>query len=157
MLAPVDGFGGWCEGASWSGVGAFGVSGWGLSAGLVLSAVVVCLTRIFSLSLLATVRGGTSFLCPKRQRNEAKKTLLNHATLSVHSVQFLFIGAPKARCSPEPRMFEPLLLANSYTHTLRPERSRASTVANKRIRLHTYLLLQFLLGWRRGLNGHSRR
>ncbi|CAN7765897.1 hypothetical protein LJR034_007413 [Caballeronia sp. LjRoot34] len=47
----------------------------GVYAGLVLSAVVVCVTQIFSLSLLATVRGGTSFLCPKRQRNEAKKTL----------------------------------------------------------------------------------
>ena len=86
---------------------------------------------IFSLSLLATVRGGTSFLCPKRQRNEAKKTLSNHATLSVHSVQFLFMGAPKVRCSPEPRMCETLLLANSYTHTLRPVRSRASTIAKK--------------------------
>ena len=28
-------------------------------------------------------------------------------------------------------MFEPLLLANSYTHTLRPVRSRASTLAKK--------------------------
>ncbi len=60
----------------------------GVYAGLLLSALVVCESRIFSLSLLATVRGGTSFLCPKRQRNEAKKALLNHATLSVHSVQF---------------------------------------------------------------------
>jgi hypothetical protein len=42
---------------------------------VVLSALVVCESRIFSLSLLATVRGGTSFLCPKRQRNEAKKAL----------------------------------------------------------------------------------
>src|SRR5476651_832423 len=82
----------------------------GVSAGLVLSALVVCMSRIFSLSLLATVRGGTSFLCPKRQRNEAKKTLSKHATLSVHSVQFLFMGAPKARCSPERRMCETLFL-----------------------------------------------
>ena len=28
-------------------------------------------------------------------------------------------------------MFEPLLLANSYTHTLRPARSRASTLAKE--------------------------
>src|SRR5471032_1455274 len=82
----------------------------GVDAGLLLSALAVCVSRIFSLSLLATVRGGTSFLCPKRQRNEAKKTLLNHATLSVHSVQFSFMGAPKARCSPERRMCEPLFL-----------------------------------------------
>src|SRR5476651_328949 len=112
----------------------------GVNAGLLLLKLMVCMSRIFSLSLLATVRGGTSFLCPKRQRNEAKKTLSNHATLSVHSVQFLFIGAPKARCSPERRMFEPLLLANSYTHTLRPVRSRASTLAQQPARPHAYLL-----------------
>ncbi len=114
----------------------------GVDAGLVLSAVVVCESRIFSLSLLATVRGGTSFLCPKRQRNEAKKALLNHATLSVHSVQFLFIGAPKARCSPERRMCEPLLLANPDTNTLRPVRSRASTIAKEPIRSYRYLRLR---------------
>src|SRR5476649_2328936 len=100
----------------------------GVSAGLLLSALAVCMSRIFSLSLLATVRGGTSFPCPKRQRNEAKKTLSNHATLSVHSVQFPFIGAPKARCSPEPPMFEPLFLANPDIDTLRHECSRASTI-----------------------------
>src|SRR5471032_2637462 len=101
----------------------------GVSAGLLLSLLVVCESRIFSLSLLATVRGGTSFLCPKRQRNEAKKALLKHATLSVHSVQFPFIGAPKARCSPERRMCETLLLANPDIDTLRHQCSRASTSA----------------------------
>ena len=121
----------------------------GVNAGLLLSALVVCVSRIFSLSLLATVRGGTSFLCPKRQRNEAKKTLSDQGLISVHSVQFSYMGTPKARCSPEPPMCETLLLANSYTHTLRPQRSRASTIANKRIRLHAYLLLQFLVGWLR--------
>src|SRR5476651_2568034 len=118
----------------------------GVIAGLLLSALAVCMSRIFSLSLLATVRGGTSFLCPKRQRNEAKKTLSNHATLSVHSVQFPFIGTPKARCSPERRMFEPLLLANSYTHTLRPVRSRASTIAKEPTRPYAYVRLRFFGG-----------
>ncbi len=113
-------------GLGWFGWAVLGLAV-GVYAGVVLSAVVVCVSRIFSLSLLATVRGGTSFLCPKRQRNEAKKALLKPATLSVHSVQFSFIGAPKARCSPERRMFEPLLLANPDTNTLRPQRSRAST------------------------------
>ena len=37
-------------------------------------------------------------------------------------------GTPKARCSQERRMCETLLLANPYTHTLRPQRSRASTI-----------------------------
>ena len=40
----------------------------------------------------------------------------------------LFMGAPKARCSPEPRMFEPLLLANPDIDTLRHQCSRASTI-----------------------------
>jgi hypothetical protein len=54
----------------------------GFIAGLLLSALVVCVIRIFSLSLLATVRGGTSFLCPKRQRNEAKKALSERGLIS---------------------------------------------------------------------------
>ena len=53
----------------------------------------------------------------------------HRSTLSVHSVQFHFMGAPKARCSPELKMFEPLLLANPDSKTLRPVRSRASTLA----------------------------
>ena len=60
----------------------------GVDAGLLLLRSAVGLSELFSLSLLATVRGGTSFLCPKRQRNEAKKTLSNHGQVSVPSVQF---------------------------------------------------------------------
>ena len=96
---------------------------------MVLSALAVCLSWLIFLALLATVRGGTSFLCPKRQRNEAKKTLSKRRPISVHSVQFPFMGTPKARCSPEPPMFEPLLLANPDMNTLRHQRSRASTDA----------------------------
>ena len=39
------------------------------------------------------------------------------------------MGAPKARCSPERRMCETLLLANPYTNTLRHQCSRASTIS----------------------------
>ena len=60
-------------------------------------------------------------------KKRSKESAFNHATLSVHSVQFLFIGAPKARCSPEPPMFEPLFLANPDIDTLRHQCSRAST------------------------------
>jgi hypothetical protein len=71
----------------------------------------------------------------------AKKyaNLILQQSLSVHSVQFQFMGAPKARCSPEPRMCEPLLLANPDTNTLRPVRSRASTRAKEPVRPHAYL------------------
>jgi len=61
-------------------------------------------------------------------KKRSKENAFNHATLSVHSVQFLFMGAPKARCSPERRMFEPLLLANPDIDTLRHQCSRASTI-----------------------------
>jgi hypothetical protein len=99
----------------------------GVSAGLVLPVLVVCLCSLFSLSLLATVRGGTSFLCPKRQRNEAKKTLSKQGLISVHSVQLQYLGTRKVQCSPEQRMFEPLLLTNPDMNTLRHQCSRAST------------------------------
>jgi len=62
-------------------------------------------------------------------KKRSKENAFNHATLSVHSVQFPFIGAPKARCSPERRMFEPLLLANPDIDTLRHQCSRASICA----------------------------
>ena len=65
--------------------------------------------------------------------------------LSVHSVQFPFMDAPKARCSPEPRMCEPLLLANPDTNTLRPVRSRASTLAKEPVRPYAYLVLRLFV------------
>ena len=43
-------------------------------------------------------------------------------------------------------MCETLLLANSYTHTLRPVRSRASTLAKKPARPHALLVLHCLVG-----------
>ena len=49
----------------------------GVHAGLLLSVLAVCMSRIFSLSLLATVRGGTSFLSKatkKRSKENAFKT-----------------------------------------------------------------------------------
>jgi hypothetical protein len=63
----------------------------------------------------------------KATKKRSKESAFNRTTLSVHSVQFSFMGAPKARCSPERRTVEPLLLANPDTNTLRPVRSRAST------------------------------
>ncbi len=76
----------------------------------------------------------------KATKKRSKENAFNHATLSVHSVQFSFMGAPKARCSPERRMSEPLLLANPDTNTLRPVRSRASTIAKEPARPHAFWL-----------------
>src|SRR5471032_2871557 len=126
-------------------------------AGLLLSVLVVCLCWLFSLSLLATVRGGTSFLCPKRQRNEAKKTLSERGLVVDLACSLRVFGTPKARCSPERRMCEPLLLENSYTHTLRPVRSRASTICPGRsTALRAFFLLHFLMCWFRDPDSYFR-
>src|SRR5476651_2653209 len=75
----------------------------------------------------------------KRFQNEGSEVDL--------ACSFHVFGTPKARCSPEPRMCEPLLLANSYTHTLRPVRSRASTSAKEPARHHALLVLHRWVGW----------
>ena len=54
------------------------------------------------------MRKSLFFFQSEKETKQRKR--FNRSTLSVHSVQFLFIGAPKARCSPERRMCEPLFL-----------------------------------------------
>ena len=92
-------------------------------------------------------------LCPKRQRNEAKKALSNHRQVSVPSVQARSFWHLIARCSPDSPMFETLLLANPDTNTLRPQRSRASTMAHGPRRPHVFVrlslarLVDLFAGW----------
>src|SRR5476651_2574195 len=95
-------------------VGAFGLSGLRDSDFLFIPISHCAWRHVISLS--------------KATKKRSKESAFNHATLSVHSVQFLFIGAPKARCSPEPRMCETLFLANPDIDTLRHQCSRASTI-----------------------------
>src|SRR5471030_3454577 len=113
-------------------VAAFGVSGLRESDFLFITISHCAWRRVISLS--------------KATKKRSKENAFNSTTLSVHSVQFSFIGAPKARCSQEPRMCETLLLANPDTNTLRPVRSRASTIAKEPARLYVDSCLQFLLG-----------
>ena len=94
-------------------VGAFSVSGLPDSDFLFITISHCAWRHVISLS--------------KATKKRSKENAFNHTTLSVHSVQFSFIGAPKARCSPEPRMCETLLLANPDIDTLRHQCSRAST------------------------------
>jgi hypothetical protein len=54
-------------------------------------------------------------------------------------------------------MCEPLLLANPDTNTLRPARSRASTIAKQPARTHAYFLPHLLMCWLGPLSGDSRR
>jgi len=93
----------------------------------------------------------------KATKKRSKENAFNRSTLSVHSVQFLFIGAPKARCSQERRMVEPLLLANPDTNTLRPVRSRASTIAKEPARPHAHLQSRFFVGRLPDLRDRIRR
>src|SRR5476651_2065589 len=69
---------------------------------------------LFFLSLLATVRGGTSFLCPTATKKRSKENAFQQSVLSVPSVQATAFGSRVARCSLEPRTLETLLLANPY-------------------------------------------
>ena len=121
----------------------------GVSAGLLLSALAVCISELISLSLLATVRGARHFFVQSDKETKQRKRF-NRSTLSVHSVQFQFMGVPKARCSLEPWMFEPLFLANPDMNTLRHQGSRASTSTPRSARPHAFLGPCFSVGWRRG-------
>src|SRR5471032_672553 len=93
-------------------VGAFGLGGLRESDFLFITVSHCAWQHVISLS--------------EATKKRSKESAFNHATLSVHSVRFLFIGAPKARCSPELRMCETLLLANPDIDTLRHQCSRAS-------------------------------
>src|SRR5476649_1649802 len=98
MFARAGGpvFGSRVSGRSHFRVGAFSVSGLRESDFLFITVSHCAWRHVISWSLATKKR--------------SKESAFNHATLSVHSVQFSFIGAPKARCSPERRMCETLLL-----------------------------------------------
>src|SRR5471032_1167107 len=87
------------------------------------------------------------FVVQSDKGTKQRKRFQNEGSEVDLACSFQVFGTPKARCSPEPPMCEPLLLANSYTHTLRPVRSRASTLAKKPARPHALLVLHCLVGW----------
>jgi hypothetical protein len=95
--------------------------------------------ELYFLSLLATVRGGTSFLGPSATKKRSKENAFPQSVLSVPSVQTAAFGSRVERCSLERRALEPLLLANSYIPTLRHQCSRARLTAGIPIRPHASL------------------
>src|SRR6202034_315256 len=99
-----------------------------VGAGLLLLTLARVVCWLNFLSLLATVRGGTSFLCPTATKKRSKENAFPQTVLSVPSVQTTAFGSRVARCSLEPRTLEPLLLANPYIPTLRHQCSRARSV-----------------------------
>ncbi len=101
----------------------------GVGAGLLLLTLARVVCWLYFLSLLATVRGGTSFLCPTATKKRSKENAFPQSVLSVPSVQTTAFGSRVARCSLERRTLETLLLANSYIPTLRHQCSRASSVS----------------------------
>ena len=100
----------------------------GVSAGLLLLTLARVQCWLNFLSLLATVRGGTSFLCPTATKKRSKENASPQSVLSVPSVQTTAFGSHVARCSLEPPIVEALHLANSYIPTLRHQCSRASSM-----------------------------
>ena len=68
----------------------------GVNAGLLLSALAVCVSWLFSLSLLATVRGGTRHFFVQSDKETKQRKRFNRSTLSVHSVQFPRFWHPKS-------------------------------------------------------------
>src|SRR5471032_986514 len=110
-----------------------------VSAGLLLLTLARVVCELNFLSLLATVRGGTSFLCPTATKKRSKENASPQSVLSVPSVQTTAFGSRVARCSLERRCVETLLLANSYIPTLRHQCSRARSTAHERMRPHASL------------------
>ncbi len=85
---------GWC----WVGAGL--VLGWcWVGAGLLLLTLARVLCKLNFLSLLATVRGGTSFLGPSATKKRSKENASPQSVLSVPSVQTTAFGSRVARCS----------------------------------------------------------
>ncbi len=71
----------------------------GVIAGLLLRTLARVLCWLIFLSLLATVRGGTSFLCPTATKKRSKENASPQSVLSVPSVQTTAFGSRVARCS----------------------------------------------------------
>jgi hypothetical protein len=121
---------------SWNGVGQ-GRSG----VGLLLPRLPGSLRWLYFLSLLATVRGGTSFLGPSATKKRSKENASQQSILSVPSVQATAFGSRVERCSLERRTLEPLLLANPYIPTLRHQCSRARSMRPRTFTASPYLWL----------------
>ncbi len=70
-----------------------------VSAGLLLLTLARVECWLNFLSLLATVRGGTSFLCPTATKKRSKENASPQPVLSVPSVQTTAFGSRVERCS----------------------------------------------------------
>jgi hypothetical protein len=103
-------------------------------AGLLLLTLAGVVCELDFLSLLATVRGGTSFPGPSATKKRSKENAIQQSILSVPSVQTTAFGSRVERCSLERRTLETLLLANPYIPTLRHQCSRARTMSYGPIR-----------------------
>ena len=115
----------------------------GVSAGVLLLTLSRVVCELNFLSLLATVRGGTSFLGPSATKKRSKENASQQSTLSVPSVQTTAFGSRVERCSLEQRTLETSFLANPDIPTLRHQCSRASSnrrgPARQKIKKHPAL------------------
>ncbi len=70
-----------------------------VDAGLLLRTLARVECWLYFLSLLATVRGGTSFLCPTATKKRSKENAFQQSILSVPSVHATAFGSRVERCS----------------------------------------------------------
>jgi hypothetical protein len=78
----------------------------GVNAKLLLALARVDVRYIFYHSLLAIVRGSTSFLGPSATKKRSKENAFPQSVLSVPSVQATAFGSRVERCSLELRTVE---------------------------------------------------
>jgi hypothetical protein len=107
--------------------GRFAAAGWA-SAGLLLLTLARVVCWLDFLSLLATVRGGTSFLCPNGDKETKQRKRLPTICIKCPQRADHCFWFPNRTVLAKPRTLETLLLANPYIPTLRHQCSRASSM-----------------------------
>ena len=113
----------------------------GVDAGLLLLTLARVVFWLNFLSLLATVRGGTSFLGPSATKKRSKENAFPQSVLSVPSVQTTAFGSRVARCSQNHGHLKP-----SFSRILTSPRFATSALGQARytnglVRLHPCLKL----------------
>jgi hypothetical protein len=99
----------------------------GFGAGLLLRTLARVVCSLYFLSLLATVRGGTSFLCPTATKKRSKENASPQTVLSVPSVQTTAFGSRVERCSQNHGHLKP-----SFSRILTSPRFATSALGQER-------------------------
>ena len=112
-----------------------------VDAGLLLRTLARVSYWLIFLSLLATVRGGTSFLCPTATKKRSKENAFPQSVLSVPSVQTTAFGSHVERCSQNHEQLKP-----SFSRIPTSPRFATSALGQDRCPTDQYGLTR-LYGW----------